>query len=277
MNIVVISEFTSRELYIVEQITREFPSATVIRPYSVSGHQKKDNARKPFRQAVSQFINRATWKLHRVLWDKKFYPAGNPPKLQNMLSIPFSELNKAAGIEMLAGLAPDVLITCRAPLLHKALIEIPKIATVNIHFGLAPNYRGNDTLFWPLYYRDYEHVGGCIHHITTGIDTGNILAEVYPSLNTFDGEIAVDYNTTLLLAKAILQFLKETEAAGARYPGKKQIRKGRNFNSADRTFGKSLSYLTRRMFGLSCPPKRTGTIITHFETAGYSEKATTSC
>lgn len=276
MNIVIISDFTSRELFIVEQITREYPSATVIRPSSVSGFQKNGSGRSKRRQTTRQFINRITWKLHRVLWDKKFYSAGNSPELKNTLSIPFSELNNSGGIEMLTELAPDILITCRAPLLKNKLIEIPEIATVNIHFGLAPNYRGNDTLFWPLYYNDYEHLGGCIHHITTGIDTGNILAEVYPPLSTFDGEIAVDYNTTLLLAKAILQFLKETEATGSRFPGKKQDGKGRNFNSADRTFGKSLSYITKRMCGLSRPPKRNSTIITHFESAGYSKKETIS-
>lgn len=265
MNIVIISEYTSRELYIVEQIIRKYPSAVVIQPYSAKKfHQNGVKKKKP-RKTVESFINRVTWKLHRVLWDRKFYPQRNFPEIENKVSISFSNLNGPEGVKLLKDLLPDVLITCRAPLLSDELIEIPRIAAVNIHFGLPPEYRGNDTLFWPLYYEDYDRLGGCIHHLTSGVDTGNILAEVYPPLSYFDGEIAVDYKTTLLLAKAALQFLKVTESTASYYPGKAQIHKGRNFRRTDRTFGKSLKYILKRMAGFSGPPKRTGRIVTHFE------------
>ncbi|MEX2344467.1 MAG: formyltransferase family protein [Balneolaceae bacterium] len=261
MNIVIISDFTSRELFIVEKIIAEYPSAVVVQP--VSGLQKTEN-KSTKKHSLKQFINRITWKIHRLLWDRKFYPDKNFPEIKNNFFIPFSILNRPEGIRIFSDLAPDVIITCRAPLLCKDLIQIPEIAAVNIHFGLSPNYRGNDTLFWPLYYKDYSHLGGCIHHITPGIDTGNILAEVYPPLGAFDGEIAVDYNTTVLLAEAAVQYLKATERAGTRLPGKPQKEKGRNFNLSDRSFGKSLSYLMKRSVGLSLPPKRKGKIVTHF-------------
>lgn len=113
-----------------------------------------------------------------------------------------------------------------------------------MHYGIAPEYRGNDTLFWPLYFNEIKKVGGCIHHLTEGVDTGNILAEVYPPLSPGDSEIDVDYKTSSLLATALLNFLKCSEKSDVDLAGKPQLKKGRNFKSCERTFAKSLELYT---------------------------------
>lgn len=256
MKIVIISEYTSRELYIVNRILTEYPTAVVVRPETNESPSSETNQ-------IKSHAGRFTWKLHRMLWDRKFFPGGDFPEGKNTLSFPYSKLNRPEGIRFISDLNPDILITCRAPLLSDEIIEIPRFSAVNVHFGLSPYYRGNNTLFWPLYFNDFDHLGGCIHHINSGIDTGNILAEVYPALTSSDGEIAVDYQTTLLLADAMVHYLKTSEKK--RYlPGKPQIEKGRNFNKAERTTWISMKYLLKRMIGLSCPPKRSGRIVTHF-------------
>ncbi len=101
------------------------------------------------------------------------------------------QLHTSASLEMFASLSPDVLLVSHAPLLKPALFEQPSIATLNIHWGISPHYCGEHTLFWPLYYRDYEHVGVTIHRIDAGIDTGPILAQGFPALAPADDEAAV--------------------------------------------------------------------------------------
>lgn len=264
MKIVILSEYASRELVVVEHVIKHFPDTVVVQPdYSNTVEKKKSQKHKGI-PSFQNLLNRLTWKLHRELWDRKLYPGKSFPKLPNTTFIPANQLNRKEGIQTIKKLEPDILITCRAPILKPEIIKIPRIAAINVHYGLAPYYRGNDTLFWPLYYKDYERLGGCIHYLTEGIDTGNIIAEVYPDLNSRDGEISVDIKTTRLLAQAVVKFLKAAENKKADLTGKQQNEKGRNFNSKDRTFKHSLSYLLKRAAFLSRPPSRKSRILTYF-------------
>ncbi|MEX0609301.1 MAG: formyl transferase [Balneolaceae bacterium] len=261
MNIVIISEYATRELYVIEQIIKQYPSAVVVQPtYS----EKASNQTLQKKTFFKDLANRVSWKLHRELWNRKIYPGKNFPEISNKVLIPSDDLNGEKGIETVKKLSPDVLITCRSPLLKPGLIEIPSLAAINIHYGIAPFYRGNDTLFWPLFYNDFDHLGGCIHHLTKGIDTGNIIAEVYPELHFRDGEISVDCKTTHLLAQAVLRFLQAVEKSGESFSGKPQKETGRNFNSKERTLSKSLKYLAKRALGFSHPPKRSAKVVTYF-------------
>lgn len=259
MKIVIISEYATRELYVIEQIIKKYPSTIVVQPtYSTNGQSK------PGKFKFEQFANRISWKLHRELWNRKIYPGNKFPEIPNKKFIPSSDLNTRTGVEALEKLSPDILITCRAPLLKPEIINVPAIAALNIHYGIAPHYRGNDTLFWPLYYNDFEYLGGCIHHLTEGIDTGNVIAEVYPELEPSDGEISVDIKTTQLLAKATLMFLESVENSTADITGKSQDIAGRNFNSKERRLSASLKYLAKRTVRLSRPPYRNERIVTYF-------------
>lgn len=263
MNIVVISDYASRELYVIEQIIKNYPATVVVRP-DYSNQQNGQHSKKGLVKRVSGIANAITWKLHREIWNYKLYPGKDFPDIPNLRFVPAQMFDQEEGAAFISSLKPDVLITCRAPLLKASIIKIPKVAAVNVHYGLAPHYRGNHTLFWPLYYKDYDRLGGCLHLLTEGIDTGNIIAEVYPDLKPNDGEIAVDIKTTKLLSQALIQFLQHIEKGETEISGKPQNLKGRNFNSKDRHIGKSLSYLARRALGMSKPPKRPEKIITYF-------------
>lgn len=278
MNIVIISEYATRELYVIEQIIKEYPSATVVRPVypTSSDSDKNTNDDKNIFDRIKKLADAVSWKLHRTLWDRKFYPDRNIPNIPNIIEIPESKLHSPAGIETVDVLSPDILITCRSPLLKPELFNLAEKAAINIHYGVAPYYRGNDTLFWPLYYDDFDHLGGSIHHLTEGVDTGNIVAEVYPSLTPWDGEINVDFKTSRLLAKALLEFLKTAERNNSDLSGKPQLVKGRNFKSADRTHKKSLEYLCKRAIGLSRPPRRDERMVTHFSSRTKSATAPSS-
>lgn len=264
MNIVIISEYSARELYIIEQILKEYPSATVVRPTYPSDSPKSRKSPIDKLPGIRKWTDALVGKARYKLWERKFYPDNEYPDITNIIEIPESELHESSGIQTFEILSPDILITCRAPIISRDLINIPDIAAINIHYGIAPDYRGNDTLFWPLYFNDFDKVGGCIHHLTEGIDTGNILAEVYPSLSPCDGEIEIDYKTSRLLAIALLKFLKYAERNDVNLSGKPQLKKGQNYNRDKRTFTKSLGYVLKRAVGLSSPPRRNSRINNYF-------------
>lgn len=51
---------------------------------------------------------------------------------------------------------------------------------INIHMGVSPFYRGSSCNFWALYDKRPEMVGGTIHLLTKGLDSGSMLFHVFP-------------------------------------------------------------------------------------------------
>ena len=58
-----------------------------------------------------------------------------------------------------------------------------KKKTINIHMGISPYYRGSDCNFWALYDNNLHLVGGTVHLISKGLDSGPILFHVSPNKN----------------------------------------------------------------------------------------------
>lgn len=76
-------------------------------------------------------------------------------------------------------LNPDIVIANACALLDSAFISFLKgrgCEVINVHNGLNPRYRGTGNI-WAFYERNFEQAGVTLHHIDTGIDTGEIIAE----------------------------------------------------------------------------------------------------
>lgn len=245
MKIVIVSACTPRDWIIIQEIIRNFDKVAVIElTSSKNGKARKSNG---WINALGMKIIR---KIHRIRVAKRLKPKfyeGLPYKKHHF---PSSEINSLAGIELIQSLEPDILFTSWAPILKEAVLQIPKLAAINVHFGISPDFRGNDTLFWALYFRNYEKVGGILHYLNKGVDTGNILAEVRPSLESGNGELAVDIKTTHLLAKAAVQVLGKIKESQELPLGKIQEKKGRNFKSAERRLSNNLKLLAFHTLGL---------------------------
>jgi len=75
-------------------------------------------------------------------------------------------------------LKPDVIFVWSYPMiLRQEIIDIPKNAAVNLHFGLLPEYRGVNGIRWALLNGE-STTGVTLHYIDSGIDTGDIIARV---------------------------------------------------------------------------------------------------
>ena len=86
-------------------------------------------------------------------------------------------INSLGTQEMLEALSPDILVQCGAGILKKNIFMIPKIGTLNVHCGIAPEIRGMSSIFWGLYYGRYDWIGVTIHFIDEGLDTGPVLKQ----------------------------------------------------------------------------------------------------
>ena len=82
-------------------------------------------------------------------------------------------LSDDEALQRLREMAPDVLVLAGADIVPAAALELPRVATINAHYGLLPAYRGMNVTEWSIYHDD--PLGVTVHIVDPGIDTGDIL------------------------------------------------------------------------------------------------------
>jgi folate-dependent phosphoribosylglycinamide formyltransferase PurN len=96
--------------------------------------------------------------------------------------------NSLSAQNILKKYAPDIIYQCGGSIeiLKENIYSIPKIGTINIHHGYAPEIRGVYSLFWALFYGLYDRIGVTAHFIEKGIDTGPVIAQWKYEMNNYD-------------------------------------------------------------------------------------------
>jgi methionyl-tRNA formyltransferase len=143
-----------------------------------------------------------------------------------------SAVNHVSTHALLRSLEPDLMITVGAPLLKPHIFTVPTHGTINVHFGIAPYYRGEETVFWPLYHGDEHQIGVTVHQIDRGIDTGPLLAQGFVSVEQGDTEWTLEAKAARLGADVLVDLLR----TGALTPCWRPPRagSGRQFNYSSR-------------------------------------------
>ena len=90
-------------------------------------------------------------------------------------------IKEPAAIEALRALRPDVqVVVAYGQILPRAVIDIPRLGTVNVHSSLLPRYRGAAPIHWAVVEGERE-TGVTTMLIDEGLDTGpTLLARATP-------------------------------------------------------------------------------------------------
>ena len=84
------------------------------------------------------------------------------------------DFRSEGGVALLGSLEPDILLSVHFPyLLPETVLEIPKIAPLNLHPALLPFNRGWHTPSWTIL--DGTPYGATLHIMTAGIDEGDVV------------------------------------------------------------------------------------------------------
>jgi methionyl-tRNA formyltransferase len=88
-----------------------------------------------------------------------------------------ADLNSGAGLDLVKGFGPDLILCIRYGAILKApVIGIPPLGVLNLHSGILPTYRGILPTFRAMMNEDSE-IGCTLHYIRDPtIDTGDIVA-----------------------------------------------------------------------------------------------------
>ena len=80
-------------------------------------------------------------------------------------------------VDTLRGLAPDLILSVwYRRLLGPELLDLPRVAALNVHGSLLPAYRGRAPLNWVLVNGE-RRTGVTLHHMTVAADAGDIVAQ----------------------------------------------------------------------------------------------------
>jgi methionyl-tRNA formyltransferase len=93
------------------------------------------------------------------------------PRIHNVADIHSQDV-----LDRVSSLEPDLGLIYGSPILKPKLFEIPRLGTLGIHHGKVPEYRGNKTTFWAMYYGE-PAAGVTIQKVNAGLDTGSIVKE----------------------------------------------------------------------------------------------------
>ena len=117
---------------------------------------------------------------------------------------------------------PDLLITCRAPILPESVFSVPRLGSINIHYSRLPEYRGGSPLLWQIV--NGETQGGVtIHFIDPGIDTGPIIEQASVDFPNGASEREILHLLEVLTSqtlRSVLERLTAGDCKGYPQPGK---------------------------------------------------------
>lgn len=71
---------------------------------------------------------------------------------------------------------PTVIAVYGTAIIKANIFTRAQSITLNMHTGLSPYYRGDSTLFWPVYYNDPHNLGVTVHELVESVDGGAIAA-----------------------------------------------------------------------------------------------------
>ena len=116
----------------------------------------------------------------------------------------------------------DIAIVFGAGKVSDEILNSLTLFGLNVHRGIAEEYRGLDSNLWALYHGDIENMGVTIHKINSQLDTGEILFQkkiVYPktveifSLRFFETIESIDlvFNAVLMQQNDEIVFRKQNK------------------------------------------------------------------
>lgn len=165
-------------------------------------------------------------------------PTGWVLPRQDLLRV-FPSHNGPECLRALAELRPDIIAVYGTGVIRQGVIRIASRGIVNLHTGIAPRYRGSDTVFWALHNREPEWIGATAHLLSEGLDAGPILATCRTPISQGDDEATLFFKTVKAGAAIFVDAIAQL-AAGTARPVEQDLKQGREYRFADRTVAAEL-------------------------------------
>ncbi len=210
-------------------------------------HKREDKSRlkKMLLKSPKTFFNRVSKYLvySFTKWNKKERDFFGSNIIENEKIV--QNYNNEETIQLIRDFKPDVIAVFGTPIIVKDILEIPRYGAINLHGGISPEYKGGNTIFWALFNNDLEKVGATIHYMAEKVDSGEVLAKVYPDLNSQDDEFSASAKTFKYATEEFLEIIKWIKTNNKQARGEGQHGKGNLYLAKDRTLLKEFQGINR--------------------------------
>ena len=118
------------------------------------------------------------------------------------------DVNDAATVAHLKKLSPKLIVLWTPSILRANILATAK-KVINYHTGILPYYRGSVANQFAVLRRDAKRIGSTIHYVTSGVDRGDIIAQLFvdtakPPKQAFQELNDANLNLYIDIAKRIL-------------------------------------------------------------------------
>ena len=121
-------------------------------------------------------------------------------------------INNSEYVNKIKQYEPDVILVMGTSLVSRKVIDSSRVASLNIHTGMSPYYRGSNTNFWPLVQGKPEYCGVTVHGLTTGIDSGGIVVQARPEITPDDTFFSINCKCIRLGIDAVISSVNNLES-----------------------------------------------------------------
>ena len=246
MSIVILVGGRSREgnyehRYLVEQFLQAFTDqvkcviTTDPVQRSVAEKIRRTLKRGNYAERVRRALYNRSHSFDESVMAETLFPQGAPqqmPGAERVTVVPGHNSDECA--QLIKKLDPEVIVVYGTMIIHEHISVLAKNCTLNMHTGLSPYYRGDSTLFWPVYYNQKDKLGVTVHKLVPEVDAGGIVSTGLVTYETGDSEdhiFAKGVKTgTRLYIEAVKAALEKTIVFH-----KQDLALGKEFRWLDRT------------------------------------------
>ena len=132
-----------------------------------------------------------------------------PGELPNGLAYEVESLNSLESVEKIRSLNPDFGVVFGTGKISKDVIQMFPDGLINVHRGIAEEYRGLDSDLWAIYHSEFENIGVTIHKVASLLDTGDVVFQKRMELKAGMKTHQIRYYTSLIATDLVIKALKD--------------------------------------------------------------------
>src|SRR5207302_1155018 len=126
-----------------------------------------------------------------------------------------ARIKDSESVERIRALAPDVIVVMAyGQILPRAVLEIPKIASLNLHASLLPRWRGAAPIQAAIAAGDHE-TAVTVMYMDEGLDTGDILLQHKIAMSPTETGATLHDRLAQIAPEALLESLRLLAAGSA--------------------------------------------------------------
>jgi methionyl-tRNA formyltransferase len=203
--------------YVTNRLCEELDVAAIL----VTDRPARRSWKKVLAKSPARFVDKALWRIFlSVVGDEKRRTRELIRVLGERNCTSFREAHKVVKVgkpksgelrDLVHSLKPEYLAIYGTGIIPNKVLQSVSKASLNMHTGISPFYRGTSCAFWPIYFGQPEMIGATVHECTDRVDGGKVFSRSKAQLFRHDTIHSVFARAVAAGAEDYVQVLKAAQ------------------------------------------------------------------